>query len=167
MDRAKEMSATGELKHVMLAFRWGNYLEVARRRANDRKSVVEFSDALIATVGELEKLGLKVSVLLEVPIFEKSVPKTVALHHWRGLPLPHLSKQQHIERLEIYSPLIQRLQAETPHVSLIDAAPYFISKDGSIEYMDEQGLLLYRDEHHLTEHGSMRLKPLFEKLLLN
>ena len=64
-------------------------------------------------------------------------------------------------------PLIKRLQAETPNVHLIDASPYFISKEGKSVSIDEQAILLYRDDHHLTEHASMRLKPLFEKLLLN
>jgi hypothetical protein len=35
-----------------------------------------------------------------------------------------------------------------------------------VEFLDNKGVLLYRDEHHLTKTGTMRLKPLFEKLLL-
>jgi hypothetical protein len=109
---------------------------------------------------------LKVSVLLEVPIFEMHVPKAVALHHWRGWPLPHLSKQQHEQRQQSYQRLIQRLHTETPNVNLIDASPYLTSEKDEVEFLDNKGVLLYRDEHHLTKTGTMRLKPLFETLLL-
>ena len=167
MSHIRRLVQSGELEHVLLAFRWNYYLEDVPRSADDAVPIAGFPDALIKMVKTLEQLGLKVSILLEVPDFGVHVPKAVALHQWRGLPEPRLSQQQHDERQKFYMPLIKRLQAETPNAHLIDAAPYFISKDGQISFIDEQGLLLYRDDHHLTEHGSMRLKPLFEKLLLN
>jgi len=76
-----------------------------------------------------------------------------------------LTKQQHQERQQSYEPLIQRLHTETPNVNLIDAAPYLISEKGEVEFLDNKGVLLYRDEHHLTKAGSARLTPLFEDLL--
>ena len=167
MSHIRRLVQSGELEHVLLVFRWNYYLEDAPRALDDDVPVAGFQGALIKTVQTLEQLGLEVSVLLEVPDFGVHVPKAVALHHWRGLPQPHLSQQDYHERQQFYMPLIKRLQAETPNVQLIDAAPYFISRDGQINFIDEQGLLLYRDDHHLTEHASMRLKPLFEKLFLN
>ena len=167
MSHIRRLVQSGELEHVLLVFRWNYYLENVPRAADDAVPVAGFPDALIKTVQTLEQLGLEVSVLLEVPDFGVHVPKAVALHHWRGLPEPRLSQQQHNERQQFYMPLIKRLQAETPNVHLIDASPYFISKEGQVSFIDEQGKLLYRDDHHLTEHASMRLKPLFEKLFLN
>jgi peptidoglycan/LPS O-acetylase OafA/YrhL len=167
MSHIRRLVQSGELEHVLLVFRWNYYLEDAPRALDDDVPVAGFQGALIKTLQTLEQLGLEVSVLLEVPDFGVHVPKAVALHHWRGLPQPRLSQQDYHERQQFYMPLIKRLQAETPNVHLVDAAPYFISKDGQISFIDEQGLLLYRDDHHLTEHASMRLKPLFEKLLLN
>jgi len=167
MSHIRRLVQSGELEHVLLAFRWNYYLENVPRAADDAVPIAGFPDALIKTVQTLEQLGLKVSVLLEVPDFGVHVPKAVALHYWRGLPEPRLSQQQHNERQQFYMPLIKRLQAETPNVRLIDASPYFISKEGQVSFIDEQAKLLYRDDHHLTEHASMRLKPLFEKLFLN
>jgi hypothetical protein len=166
MKYIQEMSQSGELEHVVLAFRWSYYLDTPQRSADDPLPKAGFPDALIATIQELQHLGLKVSVLLEVPIFGQHVPKAVALHHWRGWPLPHLSKQQHEQRQQAYEPLIQRLHTETPSVHLIDALPYLMSEKDEVEFLDNKGVLLYRDEHHLTKTGTMRLKPLFEKLLL-
>ena len=167
ISHIRRLVQSGELEHVLLAFRWNYYLEDVPRSADDAVPVAGFQSALIKTVKTLEQLGLEVSVLLEVPNFGVHVPKAVALHHWRGLPEPRLSQQQHNERQQFYMPLIKRLLAETPNIHLIDAAPYFISKEGEVRFIDEQELLLYRDDHHLTEHASMRLKPLFEKLFLN
>ena len=165
MARIQELSESGELEHVVLAFRWSYYIDTPYRNPDDPLPAVGFPDALIATIHTLQELGLKVSVLLEVPIFEMHVPKAVALHHWRGWPLPHLSKQQHEQRQQSYEPLMQRLQTETPNVNLIDASPSLMSEKDDVEFLDNKGVLLYRDEHHLTKTGTMRLKPLFEKLL--
>jgi peptidoglycan/LPS O-acetylase OafA/YrhL len=167
MSHIRRLVQSGELEYVLLAFRWNYYLEDVPRSVDDAVPIAGFPDALIKTVKTLEQLGLKVFILLEVPDFGVHVPKAVALHQWRGLPEPRLSQQQHNERQQFYMPLIKRLLAETPNVHLVDAAPYFISKDGEVSFIDEQELLLYRDDHHLTEHASMRLKPLFEKLFLN
>ena len=166
MHSIQQLSENGELKHIILAFRWSYYLLEASRAADDHAPVTGFPDALIATIHRLEKLGLNVSVLLEVPIFQVHVPKTVALHHWHGLGLPRLTKTQHREHQQAYEPLLQRLRNETPHVNVIDASPRLFFKNGEVEFVDEQGVLLYRDGDHLTVAGSMRLKPLFENLLL-
>ena len=167
MSHIRRLVQSSELEHVLLVFRWNYYLENVPRAADDAVPVAGFQGALIKTVKTLEQLGLEVSVLLEVPDFGVHVPKAVALHHWRGLPEPRLNQQQHNERQQFYMPLIKRLQAETPNVRLIDASPYFISKERQVSFIDEQAKLLYRDDHHLTEHASMRLKPLFKKLFLN
>jgi len=140
-------------------------MDTPYRNPDDPLPAAGFPDALIATVQRLQELGLKVSVLLEVPIFDQHVPKAVALHHWRGWPLPRLSKQQHQERAQSYQLLIERLRTETPQVNLMDASPYLSSEKDEVEFLDNKGVLLYRDEHHLTKAGSARLKPLFEDLL--
>ena len=167
MEYIRKGSESGELKHVILAFRWSYYIDTPQRKADEPLPVDGFPDALIKTIQTLEKLGVDVSVLLEVPIFEMHVPKAVALHYWRGWPLPHLSIQEHAERLQSYEPLIHRLREETPYVNIIDASPSLFSEQGEVEFLNEKGVLLYRDDHHLTKTGSKRLKPLFEKLLLN
>ena len=165
MARIQGLSESGELEHVVLAFRWSYYMDTPYRNPDDPLPAAGFPDALIATVQRLQELGLKVSVLLEVPIFDQHVPKAVALHHWRGWPLPRLSKQQHQERAQSYQLLIERLRTETPQVNLMDASPYLSSEKDEVEFLDNKGVLLYRDEHHLTKAGSARLKPLFEDLL--
>ena len=167
MSQISSLAKAGELKQVLLAFRWAYYVKNAPRAIDDAEPREGFDSALISTVQNLEKLGLEVYILLEVPNFGVHVPKAAALHQWHGLPQPQLSQQDYQERQDYYMPLIKRLQAETPNVHLIDASPYFISKEGRVSFIDEQGVLLYRDDHHLTEHASMRLKPLFEKLLMN
>ena len=107
MSHIRRLVQSGELEHVLLVFRWNYYLEDVPRAADDAVPIAGFPDALIKTVKTLEQLGLEVSVLLEVPDFGVHVPKAVALHHWRGLPEPRLSQQQHNERQQFYMPLIK------------------------------------------------------------
>ena len=165
MSHVRDLTQSGELRQVVLAFRWSYYLVGASRKVDEPKPLEGFEDALLTTIRELEDLGLSVAVLLEVPSFEKHVPKAVALHHWHGFALPHTTRQEHLARAEPYNALIERIRLEAPSVTLIDVSPYLFSEDGDVEYIDEKGELLYRDEHHLTEYGTMRLKPLFENVL--
>lgn len=165
MSRIGELAASGDLQQVILVFRWSYYLDTPYREADEPLPVAGFPDALIETIQSLENMNLKVSVLLEVPIFKQHVPKAVALHHWRGWPLPKLNKREHTERAQSYQSLIQRLKTETPSVTMIDASPYLFSESGEVGYLNDKGVLLYRDEHHLTKAGSARLRPLFEDLL--
>lgn len=167
MTHARMLALSGELEHVVLAARWTSYMEGDTRKSGRFKHAISFSDALITTIRELESMGLKVLILLEVPCFNVHVPKAAALHYWHGWEPPYLTIEQHAKRQQIYASLIQRIQDETPNVQLVDASQSLISKKGSVDYIDKHGKLLYRDEHHLTEHGAMLLKPLFEKLLLN
>ncbi|BDS07647.1 acyltransferase [Oceaniferula spumae] len=155
------------LEHIVLAFRWGYYVDTLHRTGNIPRPVQGFPDALIFTIKQLEGLGLKVSILLEVPIFEMHVAKAVALHYWHGLPLPHLSSKQHAQRLKNYLPVVQKIRDETPNVNLIDVTHCLTSENGEVRFMDQNGVLLYRDEHHLTKTGSMLLKPVFEKIFFN
>jgi len=164
MHDITKLAEDGELKHVILAFRWSYYLVGGTRAADDNEPVAGFPDALIATIHKLEKLGLNVSVLLEVPIFQVHVPKTVALHHWRGLGLPVLTENQHRENQQAYAPLLRRLRDETPNVNLINPTSSLLSEQHRVKFVNQHGILLYRDDDHLTVAGSMLLKPLFEDL---
>ena len=92
------------------------------------------------------------------------VPKTVALHHWRGLGLPVLTENQHRENQQAYAPLLRRLRDETPNVNLINPTSSLLSEQHRVKFVNQHGILLYRDDDHLTVAGSMLLKPLFEDL---
>ncbi len=161
----KTVFATGELKHVFLIFRWSYYIPREPPLQPSNPPEDGFADALIATVGEFQRLGLRVSILQEVPIFPTHVARSVALHYWRGRLLPHLTSSQYGAYGISYRQIINRLRTETPEVELIDPLPYLLSEQGSVEYVDSDGTLLYRDQHHLTKRGSMRLLPAFRKVI--
>lgn len=43
-------------------------------------------------------------------------------------------------------------------------SPFLSGSDGQIVSFDEEGAL-FRDDHHLTTHGALRLEPQFVQLL--
>ena len=78
-----------------------------------------------------------------------------------GFPLPHLTKSQHAQFVEPYGVIIRSLKIKTPGAELIDQLPFLLSPEDTVSYIDPDGALLYRDQHHLTKRGAMRLLPAF------
>jgi hypothetical protein len=110
------------------------------------------------TVKELQKKGLKVSILREVPVFQSHVARAMALNEWLGTPLPSLSKTKYLEFQKPYDDLISRMQLEAPGVTFLDPSHHLLNDYKYIEFVDPDGTLLYEDEHHLTNRGATRLK---------
>jgi peptidoglycan/LPS O-acetylase OafA/YrhL len=164
MQSIRRLSANGDLHQVVLAFRWSYYIDTPFKTSGVGTPPEGFEDALLTTVNELQNLGVGVVVLREVPIFEEHVAKTVALNRWRGIPLPALHVSQHQKQALYYDSTIERLLVEKNGVFLIDPLPYLQSPEGFVSFADLDGALLYRDEHHLTNRGCMRLLPEFRKV---
>jgi len=150
------------IEQVILVFRWSYYIPRNPPLRISRSPIDGFSDALVLTVNELQKKGLKVSIMREVPIFQSHVARAMALHEWLGTPLPSLSKSEYEEFQKPYDNVISRTKLEDPGVLFIDPSPNFLNKYDYFEYVDSYGTLLYRDEHHLTLHGALRLKALLK-----
>jgi hypothetical protein len=123
-----------------------------------------FEEALLETVTKLQKFGVKVVLLEEVPIFPGHVPRRAALARWIGVPeLSLLATEVEVFR-KPYGPVLARLQAMDPEVVILDPLPLFVT-NGRIESRDESGLLLWRDQHHLTESAAKRLAPVLSGTL--
>jgi peptidoglycan/LPS O-acetylase OafA/YrhL len=152
---------------ALLVFRWSHYVPRERRLPQMIITpVMGFGDALVETAGDLISLGIKVGILLEPPVFEAHVPRTTALHEWRGLPAPFLSLAGHRRFNEDYARIVSDLREKVPSAILFDPLPAFLSPDGTMQFRDADGTLLFRDEHHLTRRGAERLVPLIKSLLI-
>jgi len=161
----EEMLKTGSYRVVVLAFRWSYYLRRDPPLDPSRVPLAGFGEALNETIGLLQKAGVKVILLEEVPIFPSHVARSAALAHRIGVPEPSLNAAEGEAFRQPYEPILQRLKFANPKMELVDPAPLFI-RDQKIEFMDVQGFLLWRDEHHLTQRGAERLiVPMREKLL--
>jgi peptidoglycan/LPS O-acetylase OafA/YrhL len=150
------------IENVVLVLRWSYYIPRNPPLRIARLPIDGFSDALLVTIKELQKKGLKVSIMREVPVFQSHVARAMALHEWLGTPLPSLSKSDYEKFQKPYDDLISRMQLEAPGVTLLDPSPYLLNDYKYFEYLDPDGTLLYRDEHHLTTRGATRLKTPLE-----
>lgn len=151
------------INQIILVFRWSYYIPRNPPLRIASPPVDGFADALLKTVKELQGKGLKVSIMREVPIFDSHVARSLALHYWRGLPLPSLTRDEYLSFQQPYQGLIKDMKEETPGVSFMEPTQFLFNKNNYAEYLDTDGIALYRDEHHLTSRGSLRLKPLFNK----
>jgi len=153
------------IDQVVLVFRWSYYIPRNPPLRIARSPIDGFSDALVMTVKELQKKGLKVSIMREVPVFKSHVARAVALHEWLGTPLPSLSKTEYLEFQKPYDDLISRMKLEALGVTLLDPSPYLLNNYKYFEYLAPDGTLLYRDEHHLSSRGVSRLRNLLEYII--
>ncbi|MDB4537637.1 SGNH hydrolase domain-containing protein, partial [Akkermansiaceae bacterium] len=166
MDEIRRLKEKEELAAVILAFRWGYYIEGEDFHPPwGLKNQSPFSEALLATIEQLRSMKLQVLVVQEVPIFDQHVPKTMALHVWRGVAKPRLSMDRVEEKRAPYDKLIASLAEMGLGVELFDPTPDFLGDGSWVRYLDENGVLLYRDEHHLTWQGSLRLEHRIKKQL--
>ena len=158
----EEMLRTGTYRVVVLAFRWSYYQRRDPPLDPSRVPQGGFGEALIATVSRLREAGVRVILLEEVPIFRSHVARSAALAEWIGTPWPDLTVSDVEAFRGPYAPILQRLRASDSGLVVLDPLAFF-TKDGRIEFVDEQGILLWRDQHHLTHQATERLLPMLRE----
>jgi len=143
---------------VILAGRWQYCL-----RCDDH---ARFETALAVTIRKIQACGCRVTILKEVPTFPSvDVPKALAIHAMLGWEFvkPHLSRDQHIADTREQAAFFGVLEAQVPGIEFIDPVPFLTDANGSIMTSDAEGSF-YRDDYHLSLHGSMCLRDAFRKL---
>jgi peptidoglycan/LPS O-acetylase OafA/YrhL len=157
LEAIQKLSSKGGLHTVILAARWSGY-------SNGHN--LEFNLALRKTVDEITQSGCRVVILHEVPNFPFEAPKALALAKMHGENLDELvtNTQSYEEKFAPYLKNWTELAKENDKVEIFNPGPLFAEPDGIIAPYDSDGVL-YRDSHHLTTHGSMRLKEEFSKIL--
>jgi hypothetical protein len=126
---------------------------------------VGFDDALLETISKVQGFGAKVVLLKEVPVFPAHVPRAMALARWIGTSTPSLTIAAVEAFQKPYDPSFQRLQDRHPDVTIVDPVSSFAQNRG-IDYIDADGVLLWRDQHHLTHRATMRLAPELREALV-
>jgi hypothetical protein len=140
-----------------LAARWSGY-------SNGQDA--EFNKALKNTIAELATYGCNIVILREVPNFGFEPPKALALARMQGKELDSFSVtlQDYEERFAPHSQNLSLLTIENINLEVINPGIIFSDPEGLIFPFDDGGVL-YRDSHHLSTHGSMKLKEQFLKKL--
>jgi peptidoglycan/LPS O-acetylase OafA/YrhL len=154
--RTKEES---QLDMVFLIFRWARYLQRTPPLEFENPPS-GFAEALDATLEKLTALGVKVIVMREPPSFPVHVPRAFALHELIGSPLPKLSITEAASFSKPYTSLIKAITKSSGRVVLLDPTPGLVGDNGLVRTANEEGKLLYADEHHLSYSGALQTAPI-------
>jgi hypothetical protein len=123
-----------------------------------------FSRGLSRTVRRLRAAHKKVVLVGPVPPVGKPVPQLLAHLALSGERHPvALPAAAYHRRERVVLPLIRRL-AEAEGVQAVFPASY-LCHDGRCR-VSESGIPLYRDGHHLSVYGAMKLVPLLQGIFL-
>ncbi|MFT5112539.1 MAG: peptidoglycan/LPS O-acetylase OafA/YrhL [Parasphingorhabdus sp.] len=144
-----------KFKTVILMAYWNSYF-------NYNEPGNEFLVGLDKTIKSLKEAGMEVVLLENPPIYNASVADFLYNKHKK------LEDQKSIENIRNFGPQILKISEENS-LYVIHTYGLFCRDQNCI--IEENGYSLYRDEKHLSSHGSVffgdRLKSAFEKLSKN
>lgn len=148
---------------VILIARWDYYFDP---HAIDVAEVAAGQQAMLAMVERLVASGTQPWIMLEVPEHGFDIPQVMSrpvtdeadIHALCAKPLADN------ERAFWNRSFIAQLEAAGGHV--IDPKPAFLDATGERYVFQDEGIVLYRDQHHLTAKGAKHmLLPLFRERL--
>ncbi len=118
------------------------------------------------TIREIEKTGRDVTIIKEVPDFKKDVPTKLALGSMLGWDIFrfNFTKEAYLAETNLAENIFAGIANRTAKVQFINPVQFLSDSNGLITPA-ESGGSFYRDSHHLSVYGSMRLKDAFKKLL--
>ncbi|MGE3853153.1 MAG: SGNH hydrolase domain-containing protein, partial [Planctomycetota bacterium] len=140
--------------NTVLVARWSAYAHVGH---GDPRA------ALLKTIAALAPSGTRVWIVAEMPGHTFLVPHVLATASYRNIDYTHLqSRPDGSAGLLDDSPeWLSQLHASG--VRILDARPLFIDRAGCYA-IEQDGIALYRDEHHLSSAGAIQiLKPLLRR----
>lgn len=159
-----------KIREVLLIGHWCGYYD-KRTKNSDRSDTRLYSDrnaALLKTVQKLVANGVHPTIMLNVPSQPFDVPKVLAQHYRSKAYVDSCSAKlpQKSMPADLDNKLITSLQSAG--ASIIDPKPLLLDSTGRHYMVQAEGIVLYRDTHHLTVQGCKHiLLPLFrEKLIL-
>ncbi len=147
-----EFLETHTIKTVILAGHWSNYL--------DRTSEAE---SLLETVDKLQSMGIRVFFLKDVPDFRYHVPRIMTMNTTRKFDMRRLGvtrseyEQANVGQEEILPELERR------GVVVLNPTRFFAwDEDPDVFLPFDSAGVLYRDADHLSVHGALAIKDVFE-----
>ena len=122
-----------------------------------------FARGLERTIQTLVRAGKHVTLIASVPEVGFPVPAVLARRALaRDAGLPHVSIHAFEERQKFVLAVFARMQ-RLYNVTVVSPGQVLCAKDGCVVAID--GIPLYRDEHHLSVYGALKLESLFERVL--
>jgi peptidoglycan/LPS O-acetylase OafA/YrhL len=170
MQRAyAQVAASPSVKLVVLALfardlkDW-NLPGVALNAPQEKRFEI-FKALLEADIKFLRAAGKRVVVSYDMPFANTDarvcLPRPLSAWLTRGASACDAPEESLHER-QPYQGLFDAYFAGRDDVCVFRQSELLI-RDGRLRFVDEQGLLLLRDDHHLTSHGSTRMAELFAR----
>ena len=125
----------------------------------------EFEIQLRETIKAIHARKARAVVILDVAWQDFDAPTFLASRAFLRMPIEGfgLSNQEHLIRNSMCNDIIRQV-AFAENAIVFDPAPWFVDKDGIWRTL-ANGDVLYRDDHHLSVAGAMRLeRPLYDLL---
>jgi peptidoglycan/LPS O-acetylase OafA/YrhL len=149
-----------DIEVVLLAAFWEAYPKNTLTDDSD-----SLADALLETVTQLRRIGVKVYFMRQVPVFEFDVPKTIAsrIYSNRGFENVRLPVVQHYETA-FQDSVMPRLKSLG--VTILDPVPALLTRTRSRDIVpyDANGCFYY-DRDHLSEYGAMCIQEIFADMV--
>ena len=122
-------------------------------------------DAVKTLASIASRIGARIKLIYDVPTWEQSIPAATyrALNEENLSLLPQKTLSMYQEQHQSKFKELELIKSE--YLTLIHVADLFCSPDCRI--FDDDGYLLFYDNHHLTRKGSRLLRPLFDELFEN
>ena len=141
------------ISHLIIVASWNAY--------DDGTDLVRRD--LITTIDTFKNSGTRIWIMRTVPDQPLNVPKALAATAFYGgnpeelgpTLSEHLSESNSRRQDSIFEGL------NAPGITVLDPTKLFVNQIGRCR-VAEGGEALYRDHHHITVHGAMMLRPLFE-----
>jgi peptidoglycan/LPS O-acetylase OafA/YrhL len=142
---------TGEVANDREREEWGSLNLIAKRP--EEKELSRFDlvvNGLARTVAYAESLGKTVVFVRDVPDLAEELRTYCKLDRDCSIPRAEVDAKQTLE-----NELLKRLLKRHPDVRVFDPLPELCDADAC--YLMKDGHLLYRDHHHLSLDGSLRV----------
>jgi len=144
---------TNRVRAVVLAAAWHGYDDEGGRMRR----------GLQATVAALREAGASIWIMKQVPQHNVDVPKALAAAVLFGRPLEGqaVTLEQHRSASRVQDQMFSEIAS--PGVRILEPLPFFMAEADRCR-MAADGSTLYRDSHHLSTTGAIRLAPLFAEV---
>lgn len=154
-DAIVDFARKQRVKRILLAGAWAAIMSDAPDRLRS---------SLVRTLSVLRESGARVVILKDVPTPHFDVPLVLARAAAAGGELQELGIE--LAEHRAFNREVDAIIDSLPEAAalVLDPAPGFCGDRGLCR-VEQNGHPLYFDDHHLSTHGALTVRPLFERLL--
>jgi len=173
------ISDSPQIKTVILAARWalsaegmrykrpsGPTIELVDLRDDikiERSNIILFEIGLMRTINQLKALGRNVVLVNQVPEVGYDVPSVAFISSISGQEVNSVISLQlndYVQRMENVTRVFTAIVQRKKDIKIVD--PTEVICDEEYCSVQENGISLYRDDHHLSVHGSKYVSHSFD-----